>query len=223
SRRAFDLFRWATALLVVLGLLLLVSWQAGSIRVGLFFLAGLAVAAGALYLAATFLIYLVRRAKPTGVFSISQAINSLHRPGNQTRVIVMVVGLGVFLVISIQSLQSNLVRECNEALGGNLPNMFLIDVQKDQSEGVAEFVERETGMRPALIPTIRARIISINGQEIDFDKDVMKRERGRLGREYVVTYRPNLEANETVIAGKFWDSAPSAEPEISIEESMKGL
>jgi putative ABC transport system permease protein len=223
SHASFDFLRWAMASFVVIGLLLLVSWQAGSIRIGLFFLGGLALTAGALYVAATLLIWLVRRAKRIRSFPLRQAINSLHRPGNQTRVIVMIVGLGVFLVISIQSLQSNLVREFNEALGGNLPNMFLIDVQKDQSEGVAEFVERETGVRPALIPTIRARIISINGQEIDFDKDEMKRERGRLGREYVVTYRPNLEANETVIAGKFWDSAPSAEPEISIEESMKGL
>lgn len=223
ERGAFDLFRWATALLVILGLLLLVSWQAGSLRVGLFFLGGLAVAAGALYLAATFLIYLVRRVKHTGPFPVRQAINSLHRPGNQTRVIVMVVGLGVFLVIAIQSLQSNLVSEFNAALGGNLPNMFLIDVQKDQAEGVAELVRQETGVRPTLIPTIRARMIEINGQEIDFDKEEMKRERGRLGHEYVVTYRPNLEANESVIAGSFWNNEPSTEPEISIEESLRGL
>jgi putative ABC transport system permease protein len=223
SRQPLDVFRWAIALVVALGLLLLVSWQAGSIRVGLFFLAGLAATAGALRVAATILIWLVQRAKSISSFTLRQAINSLHRPGNQTRVIVMVVGLGVFLVISIQSLQSNLVREFQDALGGNLPNMFLIDVQKDQAQGVAELVERETGERATLIPTIRARMVSINGQDIDFDKEAMKRERGRLGREYVVTYRPNLEANETVIAGSFWDASPSAEPEISIEESMKGL
>ncbi|HKP86389.1 MAG TPA: FtsX-like permease family protein [Blastocatellia bacterium] len=223
SRHWFDPFRWAMASVVILGLLLLVSWQAGSLRVGLFFLAGLAATAGALYLAATLLIRLVRRAKPTRSFPLRQAINSLHRPGNQTRVIVMVVGLGVFLVISIQSLQSNLVRDFEGALGGNLPNMFLIDVQKDQTEGVAQLVEQETGERPVLIPTIRARMIAINGQEIDFDKEEVKRERGRLGREYVVTYRPNLEANESIVAGNFWDAAPSAEPEVSIEESMWGL
>lgn len=223
SRQRFDYFRWGMASLVILGLLLLVSWQAGSIRVGLFFLAGLAVAAGALYLAATLLIWLVRRSKPLGSFPLRQAINSLHRPGNQTRVIVMVVGLGVFLVISIQSLQSNLVRDFQEALGGNLPNMFLIDVQKDQASGVAEFVKQETGELPVLVPTIRARMLAINGQEIDFDKEEMRRERGRLGREYVVTYRPNLESNEAIIEGNFWDATPSAEPEISIEESMKGL
>jgi putative ABC transport system permease protein len=50
----------------------------------------------------------------------------------------------------------------------------------------------------------------------------MRRERGRLGREYVVTYRPNLEPNETVVAGKFWDATPASEPEVSIEEEMRG-
>jgi putative ABC transport system permease protein len=51
----------------------------------------------------------------------------------------------------------------------------------------------------------------------------MQRERGRLGREYVVTYRPRLEANETLVAGDFWDATPSPEPEVSIEEGLRGL
>ena len=48
GRGALDVLRWLTAGLVVLGLLMVVSWQAGSIRVGLFFLVGLAATAGAL-------------------------------------------------------------------------------------------------------------------------------------------------------------------------------
>lgn len=223
ARGRFDLLRWATGALVILGLLLLVSWQAGSIRVGLFFLAGLAVTSGMLYITATMLIWLVRRARSFSSFALKQAINSLHRPGNQTRVIIMVVGLGAFLVLSIQSLQTNLIREFDLTRQGNLPNMFLIDIQKDQREGVGQLIEQTTGERPILIPTIRARIAEINGQQVDFEQDEMKRERGRLGREYVVTYRPKLESNETIIAGKLWDASPSTEPEVSIEESMRGL
>ena len=223
KRGAVDLLRWTTAGLVMLGLLLVVSWQAGSIRVGLFFLAGLAVTAGALYLAATLLILLVRRSRPLTSFALKQAINSLHRPGNQTRVIVMVVGLGVFLVISIQSLSSNLIREFDLGRSGNIPNMFLIDIQKDQEQGLSDLVKQMTGERPILVPTIRVRIVAINGREIDFNEAEMKRDRGRLGREYVVTYRPGLEANEKIIGGQFWDSSPSSEPEVSIEESMRGM
>src|SRR5258708_17514670 len=51
----------------------------------------------------------------------------------------------------------------------------------------------------------------------------MRRSRNLLGREYVVTYRPNLESNESITAGKFWDKSPSSEPEVSIEQAMKGL
>jgi putative ABC transport system permease protein len=223
AARRFDWARWAAAFAVVMGLLLLISWQAGSIRVGLFFLVGLAVTAGALYVAATLLVWLVRRANRLRSFPLKQAINSLHRPGNQTRVIIMVVGLGVFLVISIQSVQANLVNEFNAVLRGNLPNMFLIDVQTDQAAPLAEFVEQQTGNAAEMVPTVRARIQAINGENIDFEKEEMRRERGRLGHEYVVTYRPNLDANETVIAGNFWNATPSKEPEVSIEENIRGL
>lgn len=223
KRGAMDLLRWITAVIVMLGLLMVVSWQAGSIRVGLVFLGGLAVTAGGLYLAATLLILLVRRTRPLTSFALKQAINSLHRPGNQTRVIVMVVGLGVFLVISTQSLQANLIREFDLGRNGNIPNMFLIDVQKDQAQGLSDLITKLTGSRPLLVPTIRVRMLAINGQEIDFNELDKKRERNRLSREYVVTYRPELESNEKVVGGKFWDSTSSAEPEVSIEESMRGL
>ena len=165
----------------------------------------------------------MRRTRPLTSFALKQAINSLHRPGNQTRVIVMVVGLGVFLVISTESLQANLIREFDLRRNGDIPNMFLIDVQKDQEQGLSDLVTQLTGARPLLVPTIRLRVVAINGREIDFNEAEMKRERNRLSREYVVTYRPNLESNEKILAGKFWEASPSAEPEVSIEESMRGM
>jgi putative ABC transport system permease protein len=222
ARRWPDLTRWAVALCVLAGLVFLTSWQAGSMRVGLFFIAGLGATALVLYAAAWLLIFLVRRARLLGTFSLRQAVNSMHRPGNQTRVIVMAVGLGAFLVMSVLSLQSNLLAEFDRLRGGGLPNMYLIDVQRDQVEGVRELIQQATGASAELIPTVRARITSINGQEIDLDAAGMRRERGRLGREYVVTYRPNLEPNETIVAGKFWPPTASSEPEVSIEEDMRG-
>jgi putative ABC transport system permease protein len=221
-RRRLDVLRWAVALAVLAGLVFLSSWQAGSLRVGTFFLAGLGATALVLYAAAWLLVFVVRRARGLGTFAVRQAINSLHRPGNQTRVIILAVGLGAFMVMAVQSLQSNLLDEFDVARRGNLPNMYLIDVQKDQVEGVRELVEQATGAHADLIPTVRARIVRVNGKEIDLDAAGVRAERGRLGREYVVTYRPNLEYNEKIVAGKFWDATPSAEPEVSIEEDLRG-
>jgi putative ABC transport system permease protein len=215
--------RWAAGALVVLGLMVLSSWQAGSLRIGLIFLGGLAATASILYLAALLLILLLRRLRPAGSFALRQAVSSLYRPGNQTRVIVMAVGLGAFVVMAIHSLQTNLLDEIDVARRTNLPGMFLIDIQPDQKEGVENLITQATGVKPELIPTVRARIFAINGREVDLEDQDMRRERGRLGREYVVTYRPRLESNETIVAGRFWDAQPSVEPEVSIEEGMRGL
>lgn len=198
-----DYRRWLTIGLVIAGLVGLASWQAGSLRIGAMFLASLIVTAGALYAAAGALIYLLRQVRHVRSFALRQGINSLYRPGNQTRTIVMAVGLGVFLVITIQLLQSNLVSEFNPSQRGNLPNMFLIDIQKDQASGLARLIEGTTGERPTLVPTVRTRIVAVDGRDIDLTAGEMRRERGRLGREYVVTYRPNLEENERIIGGKF--------------------
>jgi putative ABC transport system permease protein len=222
-RRRLDVVRWLTGALVVLGLMLLSSWQAGSVRVGLFFLGGLAATASALYLAALLLVWLVRRAGHLRSFAFRQAVSSLYRPGNQTRVIIMAVGLGAFVVMAIHSLQINLLDELDLSRRTNLPNMYLIDIQPDQKQGVENLIEEATGAKPDLIPTVRARIFAINGREFDLEQREMRRERGMLGREYVVTYRPRLESNETIVAGTFWDEQPATAPEVSIEEGMRGL
>jgi putative ABC transport system permease protein len=221
-RRWLDLWRAAVAGVVLAGLVFLTSWQAGSLRVGVVFLLGLGLTALLLYAAAWLLIFLVRRARGLGTFAVRQAVNSMHRPGNQTRVIVMAVGLGAFLVLSVQSLQTSLLDEFDVARRGSLPSMYLIDVQRDQVEGVRQLVEQTAGGRAELIPTVRARIAAVNGREVDLDAAGVRGERGRLGREYVITYRPRLEYNESVVAGRFWDETPSAEPEVSLEEGMRG-
>jgi putative ABC transport system permease protein len=223
KRRRVDTLRYFAGALVVFGLFLLSSWQAGSVRVGIFFLAGLAVTALVLYLAAIALVFLVRRARRFRSFALRQAISSLYRPGNQTRIIVMAVGLGAFVVMSIQSLQTNLLAEIDVSQRTSLPGMFLIDIQPDQKQGVENLIEQATGTRPELIPTVRARIFAINGREVELDEPGVRQERGRLGREYVTTYRPFLEANESIVAGNFWGKEPSTEPEVSIEEGMRGL
>ncbi|NJM52414.1 MAG: hypothetical protein HC846_02865 [Blastocatellia bacterium] len=83
----------------------------GSWKVGTAFLVGLSVTAAILYLAALGLTKLLRGFKKFSSFSISQAVNSLYRPGNQTRIVLLAVGLGAFVVLAVQSLQANLIRE----------------------------------------------------------------------------------------------------------------
>jgi putative ABC transport system permease protein len=217
--RRLDWTKTIFTIISVAGLLGLAVWQAGSLTVGAFFLVGLGLTSVILYFAAWFLTILLKRVKNLGSFSLSQAINSLYRPGNQTRIILLAVGLGAFVVLSVQFLQSNLVREFDFTRNQTLPSLFFIDIQKSQIETLQKIVTERTGEQAQAIPTIRARIAYINGEPINFQSPEVRQEQGRIGREFAVTYRPNLDENETVIAGNWWNEASDV-PEVSVEESM---
>jgi putative ABC transport system permease protein len=223
TKGKLDLVRWVTAALVFAGLFFLSAWQAGSFRVGIFFLAGFIITALILHATGFLIMRLVKRFKRIASFQTRHAISGLHRPGNQTQVIVMAVGLGSFFIIATQSMQSNLLHEMDFQTRTNLPNMYLIDIQSDQKEGVEKIVRNATGEAPEILPTVRARIAAINGKTIDRESPEYKKDRGRLGFEYTITYRSDLDETESILEGKFWNQTPSSVPEISIEESLKGM
>jgi putative ABC transport system permease protein len=220
GRRRFDRVRLAVGAIVLAGLLGLAGWQAGSFKIGAIFLIGMGATTMLLSLAATVLMKILRSLRALPSFTLRQGINSLYRPGNQTRIIIMAVGLGVFLGVAVRSLQVNLREEFALDMNNLQADLYLIDIQRDQRAGVAEILARQTGEQPVIIPTIRMRIAAINDREIDLDRLRPDENRGLLGREYVSTYRGALESNERVIAGRFWDPVAGVEPEISIEEVL---
>jgi putative ABC transport system permease protein len=215
-----DFTKWLFGGLSLLGLLALSVWQAGSFIVGAFFLGGLAATSAVLYLAALVLTLLLRRLRSFGGFSISQAINSLYRPGNQTRIILLAVGLGAFVVLTVQSLQSNLVREFDFTRNQRLPSLFFIDIQKSQIENLVQMIDARIGEKAESTPTVRARIAFVNGQPFDFQQREVRQQQGQIGREFAVTYRAKLDENETVIDGDWWNENASDVPEVSVEEDM---
>ncbi|MCW5960038.1 MAG: FtsX-like permease family protein [Pyrinomonadaceae bacterium] len=219
--RRMDWTRTIFTIVSIAGLLGLAVWQAGSVLVGSFFLVGLALTSLILYTAAFVLTFFVKRMKKLGSFSLAQAINSLYRPGNQTRIILLAVGLGTFVVLSVQFLQANLIREFDFTRNSRLPSLFFIDIQKSQVDELRSIVIAASGEEPQAIPTIRARISHINGEPIDFQSPEVRQEQGRIGREFAVTYRPNLDENETVIAGDWWNDPKTSDvPQVSLSKDI---
>ena len=74
---------------------------------------------------------------------------------------------------------------------------------------------------PRLLPVLRARVVGVEGRELQLENYEDVRGRGSLGREYTVTYRAALEPNETHRRGRaLGRRRRPAAAEVSIEESI---
>ncbi len=216
-----DWTKWSFGVVCLIGLLGLAVWQAGSLRVGAFFLGGLAATGLVLYASATVLTLLLKRLRSFGSFPLRQAVNSLYRPGNQTRIILLAVGLGAFVVITVQIMQANLVREFDFSRNRRLPSLIFVDIQKSQIAELARTIQERTGESPEQTPTVRARISFVNGAPIDYQQREVRQQQGQIGREFAITYRERFEENETVIDGEWWKPGQDTDlPEVSVEEGM---
>src|SRR5262249_37656124 len=145
----------------------------------------------------------------------------LSRPGNQTRVILLAVGLGAFFIVGVRSLQATLLDEFSVQVSDDSPDMFLLDIQRAQADGVRTFLSDSIhgagGL--TLIPVMRARVTGVAGKRTQLDGAEEARRRGSLAREYTITYRDHLEPNERLEGGAFWNG-PAPEPEVSIEKGI---
>ena len=217
----FDWLKWSVTGAVAAALVGVAAWQAGSLEIGLMLSGGFVGVAFILHLAGAALVRAVQPLRYARSFALRQAVLHIARPGNQTRVILLAVGLGTFFILGVRTLQANLLRDFAIQAGENAPDMFLIDIQPNQRDRLATFVDTANGPSPSpkLMPVLRARVVAVRGQEIELDSYEAVRGRGGLSREFTVTYRPHLEANEELIEGRWWGDAPlQGEPEVSIED-----
>jgi putative ABC transport system permease protein len=215
-----DRSKWLIGGLSLAALLALAVWQAGSLKVGAYFLGGLFVTSLVLYVTAVLLIRVLSRVRGVASFTVRQAINSLHRPGNQTRIILLAVGLGVFVVLTVQLMQANLIREFDVTRNSRLPSLLFVDIQKSQIADVVSTIEQRLGETPLSTPTVRGRIAYINGAPFDFENREVRQQQGVIGREFALTYRPDLDENESIVSGEWWTSEVNDEPQVSVEEGM---
>jgi putative ABC transport system permease protein len=221
-RRKRDWTGWTVLVAVSLALVALTAWQAASLKVGVVVCAGFGGLAVILHFAGRALIMLVAPLANSRSFPLRHAVLHLSRPGNQTRVILLAVGLGAFFIVGVRSLQASLLGEFSVQVAADAPDMFLLDIQKGQTEGVRAFLG-DAGRGAGefqLIPVLRARVVGVSGREMNLDGADEVRTKGvSLGREFTLTYRDHLEANEQVIQGAFW-TTPSADAEVSVERQI---
>ncbi len=185
---------------------------------------GLLVAFVCLYLISRFLIYILKKVLPRrSSFIWRQGFSNLFRPNNQTSVLVIVIGLGAFLISTMYLIQNSLLEQVEFVGSGERSNTVLFDIQPYQKEGVLKLVEQYEIPVQQVVPIVTMRIEKVRGktvEEIQQDTSEHVREWG-LTHEYRVTYRDSLIATEEIIEGKLIKEVnPQDSIFISISEGM---
>ncbi|MEM1056874.1 MAG: FtsX-like permease family protein [Bacteroidota bacterium] len=225
--RADATARGLDPLRLVLGLALLgaaygfVFLQTQDWRIALGFLGGLAVSFGGLAVLAAVVRRLARGvARPSWPFAWRQGIANLHAPGNQTLVLLLALGLGVFLVLTLGLTQRaildglTLPRDDEQR-----PDVVLFDVQPDQADSVRTIVAEQGLSIVGEVPLVQMRIAAIDGIAADSllaDTSEAGPERWAIAREYRSTYRGGLTDTEVLTEGTFVGTASTDDAVIPV-------
>ena len=140
-----------------------------------------------------------------GSFTWRQGIANIHRPFNQTTLLLLSLGLGAFLLSTLSLTQTNLLRQFRGDPGAGQPNMILFNIQPNQREGVLELIQAEGVTIDEVTPIVTKRLESVNGISIAELRDDPERDIPHwvLFREYRSTFRDQLLPRDELIAGRW--------------------
>lgn len=203
--RRFSRMRWTAITLIVLFPIVAATYQTNSWKSGLAFAAGLGAALGFLTLVAMGLLFLVRKFFPGNArFVFRHALSNLFRPNNQTRVLMVTIGLGGFIIATLNIIQNSLLGQVEFTGNANQSNTILFDIQSSQKEGVVKLLGDNTLKVNQLVPIVTCRISELKGKKAEvLQRDTVNRiPEWALMREYRVTYRDSLHRSEELIKGE---------------------
>ncbi len=193
--------------LVLIGLfpIAFAAIQTKSIMTGLLFFLGLIAALGCLALVATLLLYLVRKFFPAQAgFVLRHSLSSLFRPNNQTRVLLVTIGLGAFIISTLNIVEQSMLGQVEFTGQENQSNTILFDIQPGQKDGVVNLMQDNKLKVNQVVPIITCRLSEVKGKRVEtLQNDTTDDIPGwALSREYRVTYRDTLNSAEELIKGE---------------------
>ena len=123
------------------------------------------------------------------------------------RIVLLAVGLGSFFIIGVRSLQENLIDAVRGATSTpDSPDMFLLDIQRDQVEGGARRRSPRIIDPGAAAPRAGAGVARARRRRRGPRSSISRTTKtcaaaARSAANTPITYRATLESNERIVAG----------------------
>lgn len=191
--------------LMVLGWIGLSIWQAGSWQLGGSVSGAVLAAVLLLTLAGGGAIQLIKRIPRPRSLILRYGLGNLHRPGRQVMTILLSLGIGVMVLLTLAQVEGSLMAQLKQNIPQDAPSLFFIDLQPDQKAPFETMLEDWKFKKPPEVtPLVRSRLYEVDGKKVSEIEAEERQDGWYFTREYVLTYRKSLPEHNVIRQGSWW-------------------
>src|SRR6267154_1826113 len=215
--------RWSYLALMAVVIALLIAVAIGLAydkRVAAVFVASSAAVFALLRGVAAGLMALARRLPRSRITMLRLAIANIYRPGALTPSVVMSLGLGLAVLVTITQIDGNLRRQFMAALPDHAPSFYFIDIPATEADRFAAFLKQTTPDSTVEdVPMLRGRIVAARGVKAEALKAsqdsewVLQSDRG-------LTYTGEIPKGSQIVEGEWWGADYTGPPLVSMEKKI---
>ena len=152
------------------------------------------------------------------------AIGNIHRPGSAAASVILALGLGLTLFVTLALTDRTITTELRSGIPDKAPAFFFIDVRNTELAAFRDAVTKEPGVtHVSNAPMLRGRIVSVKGiaaGKVEATPDAGWALRGDRG----LTYSDMLPEGSTLTEGQWWATDYSGAPLVSlVDDIAKGI
>ncbi|OJU24819.1 MAG: glycosyl transferase family 1 [Nitrobacter sp. 62-13] len=189
-------------------------------RVALVFVAASALVFALLRGIASALMALARRLPRSRITTVRLAVANIHRPGTLTPSVVLSLGLGLAVLVTITQIDGNLRRQFLAALPERAPTFFFIDIPSSVSERFTAFLKQQVPQATVEdVPMLRGRIVAARGVRAENLKPSREAE-WVLQSDRGLTYTGEVPKGSKVVEGQWWGPDYDGPPLVSFEKKL---
>ena len=166
------------------------------------------------------LMALARRLPRSRITMLRLAIANIHRPGALTPSVVLSLGLGLAVLVTITQIDGNLRRQFLAALPDRAPSFYFIDIPSTEADRFSAFfnqVAPDSTLED--VPMLRGRVVAARGVKAEdlhptVDSEwVLQSDRG-------LTYTGEIPKGSKIVEGEWWGADYSGPPLVSMEKKI---
>lgn len=163
---------------------------------------------------------LARRAPAVNSAGLRLAIRNIHRPGGLTVSVVLSLGLGLALLVTLALIDGNLRRQLTSTLPDKAPSFFFLDIQSGEADAFQTLVETTApGVALDRVPMLRGRMVALHGTPVD-QIQAPSDTQWALSGDRGITYSATLPQSSSLVKGEWWPADYQGEPLVSFEDEL---